>query len=74
MLFVDTAHKRSSWRQDLIHEDEDGFLWAELDSLPDNVDELSNCEICRYKVLLLVDGCNVGFFYFLANNLRQIDG
>ena len=47
MLFVDRAHQRRSRRKDLVDEDEDGLLRRELDSLPDDVDELANSEILK---------------------------
>ena len=47
MLFVDAAHKCSGRWQDLINEDEDGFLGTELDALADHVDELSDGQIGR---------------------------
>ena len=48
VLFVDRAHESSGGRQHFIDEDEDGLLWAELDSLADNIDELADGEICGY--------------------------
>ena len=69
MLLVDRAHKRSSRWQDLIDEDEDGFLRRKLDALADDIDELANGEIGRYKVLLLVDGSNVRFLDLLTDHL-----
>jgi hypothetical protein len=48
VLFVDAAHERSSWWQDLIHENEDGLLWAKLDALADDIDELADCKVCGY--------------------------
>ena len=71
VLFVDAAHQGSSGRQDLVDEDEDGFLGRELDSLSDHIDELADGEICRYQILLLVDRGNVGLFNFLADDLGQ---
>lgn len=45
VLLVDAAHEcRGRW-QHLIDEDEDGLLWAELDTLADDIDELSDCKI-----------------------------
>jgi len=73
MLLVDTAHERSSRRQDLIDEDEDGLLWRKLDALADDIDELADCEICGDQVLLLVDGCDVGLLDFLADHLERED-
>ena len=71
MLLVDCAHQRRSRWQDLIDEDEDGFLWSELDPLPDHVDELAYGEICGDKIFLLVDSGDVGFLNLFANDLLQ---
>ena len=48
MLFVDAAHECRCWWKDLIYENEDGFLWTELDALANNVDELSDGKVCWY--------------------------
>lgn len=69
MLLVDTAHKRSSGWQDLVDEDKDGFLGAELDSLADYIDELADCQICWDEILLLVDSSDVRFLNLLADDL-----
>jgi hypothetical protein len=45
VFFINAAHQCSSRWQDFINEDEDGFLRAKLDALPDNIDELTNCQI-----------------------------
>jgi hypothetical protein len=68
VLFINTAHQGRSWRQDLIHEDEDGLLRRQLDALSNYIYELANREICRDEIFLLVDSRNVGFFYFLADD------
>lgn len=59
MLFVNGAHQRSSRRQDLVDEDENGFFGRELDALTDDVDKLADCEVCGDQILLLVDGGDV---------------
>jgi hypothetical protein len=46
VFFVNAAHQGGSRRQDLINEDEDGFLGAELDTLSNDIDELADGEIC----------------------------
>lgn len=69
MLLVDAAHEGSSWRQDLIDEDEDGLLRGELDALADDVDELADGEVGWYEVLLLVDGRNIALLDLLADDL-----
>lgn len=45
MFFVDRTHELCCWWEDLIDEDKDSFLRRELDSLPDNVDELAHGEV-----------------------------
>ena len=70
MLLVDGAHERSSRWQDLIDEDEDGFLRRELDALADNIDKLTDSEVGGDQVFLLVDGSNVGFLNLLTDHLN----
>lgn len=69
VLFVNAAHEGRSRREHLVDEDEDGLLWRELDALADDVNELTNGEICGNQVLLLVDGCDVGLLDLLADDL-----
>lgn len=69
VFLVDAAHERRRRGQHLIHEDEDGLLRAQLDALADDVDELSDRQVGRHQVLLLVDGGDVGFFHFFADHL-----
>jgi hypothetical protein len=68
VLLVDRAHERSSWRQHLVDEDEDGLLGRQLDALADHVDELAYGEIGGYEVLLLVDGRDVRLLNLLADD------
>lgn len=46
MFLVDAAHERSGRRQYLIDEDEDGLLWAQLDALANDIDELTDGQVC----------------------------
>lgn len=69
MLFIDTTHERSCRRQDLVDENENGLFRRELDALADNIDKLADGEVCRYQVLLLVDGGDVRFLDLLADDL-----
>ena len=71
VFFVHTAHQRCRGRQDFIDEDEDGFLRAKLDAFADDIDELADSEVGGDKVLLLVDGGDVGFLDFFADYLTQ---
>ena len=69
VFFVNAAHERGGGWQDLIDEDEDGLLGRELDALADHVDELTDGEIGRDEVLLLVDGRDIRLLNLLANHL-----
>lgn len=69
VFLVDRAHQRRRRRQDLVDEDEDGLLGAQLDTLADDIDELSDGEIGRDEVLLLVDRGDVGLLNLLADDL-----
>ena len=69
MLLVDGAHERSSRWQDLIDEDENGFLRRQLDALADDIDELTDGEVGGYQVFLLVDSSNIRFFNLLTDHL-----
>lgn len=46
VLLVDAAHQGSGGWQHLIDEDEDGLLWAQLDALADDIDELTDGQVC----------------------------
>jgi len=61
VLLIDGAHKSCGRGEDLIHENEDGFLRRELDSLSDNVDELAHGQIL----------CNSGLVYVLKGEYRH---
>ena len=73
MLFVDRVHQGSGGRENFIDEDENGFLRRQLDALSDDIDELANGEIAWDQILLLVDGCDVGFLDFLTDDLFESD-
>ncbi len=68
VFLVDAAHERGGRWQDLVDEDEDGLLGGELDAFADYVHELTDSEVGRDEVLLLVDGCNVRFLDLLADH------
>ena len=69
MFLINATHECGGWGKDLVHEDKDGFLWAELDAFADDVDELADGEICWHEILLLVDGRNVALLDLLADYL-----
>jgi len=72
VLLVDAAHERGSGWKDLVDENEDSLLGRELDALADHVDELSNCEIGWYEVLLLVDSGDIALFDLLADDRNSV--
>jgi len=72
VLLVDTAHEGGSGWQDFIDEDEDGLLGAELDALADDIDELSNGQVCGDEILLFVDGSDVRLLDLLADDWNAI--
>ena len=72
VLLVDGAHQSSGRWQDLVDEDEDGLLGRQLDALPDDIDELTNGEVGRHEVLLLVDGSNIRLLDLLADDRDAI--
>jgi hypothetical protein len=45
VLLVDAAHQGSGGWQHLIDEDEDGLLWAQLNALADDIDELTDGQV-----------------------------
>jgi len=69
VLFVDGGHERSGWREDLVHEDEDGLLGRKLDALADHVDELAHGQVGGDQVLLLIDGRDVRLLDLFADDL-----
>lgn len=52
MLFINRAHESCCGGEDLVDEDEDGFLGGELDALPDDVDELAYSQVLREQKLV----------------------
>jgi len=68
MLLVNRTHQRSSRWQNLIHEDEDGLLGAQLDALADYVYELTNSQVGGNEILLLVDSRDIGLLDLLADD------
>lgn len=71
MLLVDGAHQSCGRWQDFIDKDEDGLLRGELDALADDIDELTDSQVGRDEVLLLVDSGNVGLLNLLADDLSR---
>jgi hypothetical protein len=71
VFLVYRAHQSSGRWQNLVNEDEDGLLWRELDALSNHIDELANGEVCRDKILLLVDRCYVRLLDLFADDLTD---
>lgn len=69
VFLVDAAHESGRWGKHLVDEDEDGLLGGELDALADDVDELTDGQIGRNKVLLLVDRRDITLLDLFANDL-----
>lgn len=69
MLFIDAAHQGRSWWQNFVDEDENSLLWAKLDALPNNIDKLSDGQVCRHQVFLLVDCGNIRFLNLFTDDL-----
>ena len=59
MLIINATHEGCGWRKDFINEDEDGLLRRQLDPLSDDIDELTDSQICGDEVLLLIDGSDI---------------
>jgi hypothetical protein len=72
VLFVDAAHESSGGRKDFIHKNEDGLLGSELDALSDNIAELTNRQVRRHKILLLVYRADVRLFDLFTNDLHWL--
>ena len=69
VLLVDAAHECGGGWQNLVDEDEDRLLRAELDALADHVDELAHRQVGGDQVLLLVDGRDVALLHLFADHL-----
>jgi len=61
-------------RKDVVDEDEQGLLVFELDSPPDDVDELAYTEVSRNQILFLVDFGKIAFLVLLDDDLNGFGG
>ena len=59
MLLIYRGHQRGCGGQHLVDEDKNGLLGRELDALANDIYKLTDGEVGRHQVLLLVDGRNV---------------
>lgn len=69
VLLINTTHESGVGRQDFVDENENGLLGSKLDAFPNNVTKLSNGQVRRNKIFLLVYCGNVRLFNFLTDNL-----
>lgn len=59
VFFIDGTHQgRRGW-EDLVDENKNGFLRAELDSFADDIDELADGQVGWHQILFLVDRRNI---------------
>jgi len=57
VLLIDGAHKSCGGWENFIHENEDGLLRREFDSLSDNIDKLSHGQIlCNIRLVYVPKG------------------
>jgi len=68
VFLIYRAHQGGCRWQYLIDEDEDGLLWGELDALADHVDELTDGEVGRDEILLLIDGSDIRLLDLFADD------
>lgn len=71
MFFVYGRDQCSSRGEHVVHEDEDGLFRGQLDPLADDIDKLSDCEVGRYEVFLLVDVRDIALVRLLDDYLRN---
>lgn len=69
MFFVNTAHERRGRRKHLVHKNKYGLLWGQLDSLANDVNELTDRQVGWYQIFLFVNSGNVALFDLLADDL-----
>lgn len=71
MFLINGAHGRGSWRDGVVHKEEESLLRAEVDSLPDQEIELAHSQVRRDQVLLLVQVSDLGLWRLLHDHLEQ---
>jgi len=54
MILVQLAHCRHRLWNDIVHEEEEGIFWAQVNSFTDEKVELAHGEIGRHEIFLLV--------------------
>lgn len=68
MLIVHLAQQSRGGGKHVINKDKDRLLRVKLDPLANHVDELAHAKVLRHQILALVDGSNVAFIDFLADD------
>eukprot|EP00243_Klebsormidium_subtile_P012889 TRINITY_DN8130_c0_g1_i1.p1 TRINITY_DN8130_c0_g1~~TRINITY_DN8130_c0_g1_i1.p1 ORF type:complete len:105 (+),score=6.33 TRINITY_DN8130_c0_g1_i1:466-780(+) len=72
MFLVDRGHKGRCWWKNIVHEDEDSLLGAQLDPLPDDVHKLTHSQVGRYQILFLVNVWDVTLLGLLHNDRYSV--
>ena len=70
LYLVEGTHCGTGWGNHIVDEEEKSILWSEMDTLANEEVELSNSEIRRYKVLLLVQVSNTSLRSLLNDDLK----
>ena len=76
MLLVDVRHLHCSRREFVVDENEYRRIRSELDALADDVNELTDRQVRRHQVIVLVDVCNrslVALFGDDRNSIRILE-
>jgi hypothetical protein len=68
LFFVDRGHERCIGRDVIIAKQKQSLFGGQLDTLANHVVELTDRQVGRYQILLLVDIGNVGPVGFFANH------
>ena len=69
MHLIKGSHGGRSWWNGIVDEEKEGFLGSQMNSLPDEEVELTNCQVRGYQVLLLVQLTNVSLGSLLYDHL-----
>lgn len=77
MLGVNLVEDGRRRREDIVNKDEDGLLRRQFNSLPNHINELSNCQITRDEIFLLINSRNIalhlvrGYLFSLLHYTRN---
>jgi hypothetical protein len=68
LFLVDRGHERCIGRNVIVAKQKQSLFGGQLDSLTDHVVELTDRQVGRYQILLLIDIGNVGPVGFFTNH------